>query len=78
MPRCGRRGGAVAGHFPVDVDCDDGLVVPLGSRFNEEQIVLNNQCFHGVPFGTQKESPLPHSVLVYVLIAHDVSLTYLL
>lgn len=58
-------------YVPVHVDGDDGFVVPLISRFDEEE------C-HGVASGTEEESPSAEFALVQVFIAHDILRTHLI
>ena len=65
-------------YVPVNVDRDDGFVLPLGSRLDEEEIAVEDEGCHGIASGAEEESSPAKLALVYMLIAHDVLWTYLI
>ena len=61
-------------YVPVHVDGNDGFVLPLGSRLDEELVVVEDEGCHGVASGMEKESPLCQvRVYVHIFIAYSVS-----
>ena len=65
-------------YVPVDVDRDDGFVLPLGSWLDEEEIAVEEEGCHGIASGTEKESPSAKLALVHIFIAQHVLWTYLI
>ena len=65
-------------YVPVHVDCDDGFVLPLGSRLYEEEIAVEDEGCHGIASGAEEESSPAKLALVHIFIAYDVLWTYLI
>ena len=65
-------------YVSVYADGDDGSVVLLIFRLDEEEISAEEVGCHGIASGTEKESSPTNVALVYMLIAHDVLWTYLI
>ena len=65
-------------YVPVHVDRDDGFVLPLGSRLDEEEIAVEDEGCHGIASGAEEESSPANFALVHILIAQHVLRTHLI